>query len=156
MSATEMMSAAEPSRVPLAGRPTLNAAAAGGGDGVPVVFLNSLAADLSMWAEVVPHLGERRSLAFDARGHGRSDVVAGAARIEDFGDDALALMDAFGFERAVLCGLSLGGLAAMEVAARAPSRVAGFVLANTATSFPPAAMWHERATEARDAGLYPL
>ena len=119
------------------------------GEGLPVLFLNSLAADHSMWESVRQRL-PRRSVAYDARGHGQSDVVPGEAALSDFSADALAVMDASGLDRAVLCGLSLGGLTAMKVAAEAPERVAGLVLANTAVSFPPATMWQERAAQTRD------
>lgn len=119
------------------------------GRGLPVLFLNSLAADTSMWSGVRRRLTGRRNVCFDARGHGRSDVVAGDCNVEDLGRDALAVLDTVGIERAVLCGLSLGGLVAIQVAALARDRVAGLVLANTAVSFPPAGMWRERSEAAR-------
>ncbi len=125
------------------------------GGGLPVLFLNSLAADLSMWDGVRSRLS-RRTVAFDARGHGRSEVIAGDCSIEDLARDALAVMDETGLERAVLCGLSLGGATAMAMAAMAPDRVAGLVLANTAVTFPPPAMWHERAAKARAGGFRDL
>ncbi|GGE30799.1 3-oxoadipate enol-lactonase [Agaricicola taiwanensis] len=118
------------------------------GGALPVLFLNSLAADLTMWDGVRDGLG-LHSAAYDARGHGRSDAVAGDATIDEFADDAAAVMAAAGLERAVLCGLSLGGLTAMRLAERMPDRVAGLVLANTAVSFPPAQMWRDRAELAR-------
>lgn len=117
-------------------------------EGLPVLFLNSLAADHSMWETVRHHL-KRRTVAFDARGHGQSDVVPGDATLAGFAADALRVMDETRLERAVLCGLSLGGVTAMQVAAEAPERVAGLVLANTAMNFPPASMWQERAAQAR-------
>lgn len=124
-----------------------------GGSEIPVLFLNSLAADLTMWNDVRGRLGAR-TVAFDARGHGRSDVVPGEADLDGFADDAVAVMDATGMDRAVLCGLSLGGLTAMSLAGRMPDRVLGLVLANTAVSFPPAQMWRERADMARN-GSFP-
>jgi 3-oxoadipate enol-lactonase len=122
------------------------------GDGMPVLLLNSLAADLGMWDGVRGRMS-RRSVAFDARGHGRSGIKRGECTIDDLADDALAVMDATGLDRAVLCGLSLGGATAMAVAAKAPERVAGLVLANTAVSFPPAQMWHDRAATALSGGF---
>lgn len=118
------------------------------GEGMPVVFLNSLAADHRMWGGVRRRLSSQ-TLAYDARGHGASEVVPGGCTVEDLAGDAFALMDAEGLDRAVLCGLSLGGTTAMRMAAEAPDRVAGLVLANTAVSFPPPSMWEERAEKAR-------
>jgi len=122
------------------------------GDGMPVLFLNSLAADLGMWDGVRARMA-RRSVAFDARGHGRSGIERGECSVDDLACDALDVMDATGLDRAVLCGLSLGGATAMALAAKAPERVAGLVLANTAVSFPPAQMWHDRAATALSGGL---
>jgi len=121
---------------------------ASGGDRLPVLFLNSLAADLTMWEGVRDRL-DRPTTAFDMRGHGRSDVIPGDADLKGLADDALAVMDAAGLDRAVLCGLSLGGLTAMYLAELVPDRIAGLVLANTAVNFPPAQMWRDRAAMAR-------
>jgi 3-oxoadipate enol-lactonase len=104
-----------------------------GAGGLPVLFMNSVAADHSMW-DAVRRLMSRRSVAYDARGHGGSDVTPGTVTVTDLARDALAVMDATGLDRAVICGLSLGGMTAMKLAALAPDRVAGLVLANTASS----------------------
>ncbi|MCU4652028.1 alpha/beta fold hydrolase [Roseibacterium sp. SDUM158016] len=125
------------------------------GGGMPVLFLNSLAADLGMWDGVRGRMS-RRSVAFDAHGHGRSGVTPGDCTVDDLAEDALAVMDATGLDRAVLCGLSLGGATAMAMAAKAPDRVAGLVLANTAISFPPPGMWQDRAATARSGGFASL
>ena len=98
---------------------------------MPLLFLNSVAADHRMW-DRVRDLLPNPTVAYDARGHGASSTVPGDATVGDFGRDALAVMDSLGLERAVLCGLSLGGIAAMWVAAQAPERVAALILANTA------------------------
>ncbi len=120
----------------------------------PVLLLNSLGADHTMWNEVVTALdGGLRTLRFDARGHGASDAPAEGYHLERLAKDALAVLDAAGVERATFCGLSLGGLVALTAARLAPSRVARLVLANTALSFPPAKMWRERAAIARKRGL---
>lgn len=127
------------------------------GDGLPVVFLNSLAADLGMWDEVLAGLPGRAALTWDMRGHGRSPMTreSGAPEVsaQDLANDVLDLMQAEGIDRAVLCGLSLGGLVAMAAAEIAPDRVAGLVLANTAVEFPPASMWQDRRRTALDEGM---
>ena len=139
-------------RIDLAGRPSLYVSESPG-TGLPIVFSNSLAADLSMWNGVRERLS-RPSVAYDTRGHGQSAVGTGPCAISDLADDALAVMDAVGLDRAVICGLSLGGATAMAVAETAPQRVAGLVLANTAVTFPPRELWQERAEKARS-GNYP-
>ncbi|MBB6309070.1 3-oxoadipate enol-lactonase [Xanthobacter tagetidis] len=129
-----------------------------GSAGAPtVVFSNSLAADMGMWDEVAalvsPHA---RLVRYDTRGHGRSDAPDGPYSLAVLAADLAAVMDALDIRCAVICGLSLGGFTGMRLAIDAPERVAGLVLANTAASFPPAAMWHDRARAARADGLAPL
>jgi 3-oxoadipate enol-lactonase len=53
---------------------------------------------------------------------------------------------------ASICGLSLGGLVAMAIAADAPDRVERLVLACTKASFPPSEQWAERAALVRREG----
>ena len=68
-----------------------------------------------------------RVIAFDKRGMGLSDRDAGAYTLENVVDDALAVMDAAGAERAVVFGVSEGGSAATMLAATHPGRVSAMV-----------------------------
>ncbi|MCI5074522.1 alpha/beta fold hydrolase [Oricola sp.] len=122
------------------------------GSGLPVMFLNSFAADHTMWDAVRDRL-DRLTIAYDAQGHGASDIPAAPLTLDELAADARAVMDAEGLETAVLCGLSLGGLTAVQLAEEAPDRVAGLALANTAVNFPPPGLWRDRAEAAR-AGDY--
>ena len=121
------------------------------GHGLPVLFVNSIGADHTMWDAVRARLS-RPNVAYDARGHGASDVTPGSVSVADLAQDALEVMDAAGLNRVIVCGLSLGGLTAMQLAAIAPGRVVGLVLSNTATDFPPASLWQDRAAKTRAGG----
>lgn len=66
-------------------------------------------------------------LCHDQRGYGAS-IDDGHRDFGVMADDVLRLWDHLGIERAVLVGFSAGGFIALEVAARAPERVAGLVL----------------------------
>lgn len=70
-----------------------------------------------------------RVIAYDARGHGESDPARdrGAYRYADYADDAVAVLDAAGVDRAVLVGHSMGTAAAVRVALLHPDRVAALV-----------------------------
>ena len=72
-----------------------------------------------------------RVLRYDMRGHGRSPVPAPPYTLADLGADLIALLDRHGVERASLCGVSLGGMVSMWVAAHAPERVGRLVLCST-------------------------
>jgi 3-oxoadipate enol-lactonase len=125
-----------------------------GADGAPpLLMINSLGADLTMWEPQVPILaGRHRVIRYDARGHGLSPVPEGRYALADLGRDALALLDRLGIASADVCGLSLGGMTAMWLAAHAPSRVNRLVLCCTSALLGPASQWAERAATVRAHG----
>ena len=127
----------------------------GGRDGAPVIaFTGSLGTDLTMWQPQSDRLGERfRTLRYDIRGHGASEVPPGPYSMDDLGSDLIALLDRLGVERASLCGLSIGGMISMWVAAHAPERVERMVLCCTSALLGPPEGWHERAAAVRASGV---
>lgn len=104
------------------------------GRGLDVVFLHSFPLDRAMWVGQLIAVGRARCRAVlvDLPGFGASPLTAGAApSIDAYAHAVLSTLDALGIERAVFVGLSLGGYVALALAALAPSRVAGLVLADT-------------------------
>jgi 3-oxoadipate enol-lactonase/4-carboxymuconolactone decarboxylase len=85
-------------------------------------------------------------LRYDTRGHGGSEAPAGNYSIEMLAADAVALLDAFGIDRFVWCGLSLGGMIGQRIAAQAPERVTNLILANTSSRLDPSAIETRRRT----------
>lgn len=119
-----------------------------------LLLLNSLGTDLSMWdAQVAGWSATRYVLRFDQRGHGRSEAPEGPYAIEQLGRDALAVLDAHQIGVTDLCGLSLGGLTAMWVAANAPERIRRAVFADTAARVGTEEAWRTRAATVREAGM---
>ena len=127
----------------------------GGRDGAPVVvFTGSLGTDLTMWQPQSGRLGEHfRTLRYDLRGHGASEVPPGPYSMADLGADLVALLDRLGIERASLCGLSIGGMISMWVAAHIPERVERLVLCCTSAQLGPAEGWTDRAATVRAGGV---
>jgi 3-oxoadipate enol-lactonase len=122
-------------------------------DAPPLLVINSLGADLRMWDPQLPALlPRRRVIRYDARGHGRSPIPEGRYALADLGGDALALLDRLGVASADVCGLSLGGMTAMWLAAHAPDRVGRLVLCCTSALFGPPSQWAERAAVVRAHG----
>jgi 3-oxoadipate enol-lactonase len=119
-----------------------------------LVFTGSLGTDLTMWlpqADVLkPHFC---TLRYDIRGHAASEVPPGPYSMDDLGSDLVALLDRLGIERASLCGLSIGGMISMWVAAHAPERVERLVLCCTSAKLEPAESWLERAAIVRADGV---
>jgi pimeloyl-ACP methyl ester carboxylesterase len=106
------------------------------GAGTPVVLLHGLTAThryVVMGSRALERSGHD-VLAYDARGHGRSDPAptSDAYTYEDLATDLLAVMDEAGFDRAVLAGASMGAHTALRVAIEHPERVAGLVIATPA------------------------
>lgn len=103
-----------------------------GGDEL-VVFLHAVGGDHSSWRPQVEALrGRYATLTFDMRGHGRSfSPDRPEISIANFADDAIGLVEEAGYARAHFVGLSMGGVVAQEIFARAPERVQSLVLADT-------------------------
>jgi pimeloyl-ACP methyl ester carboxylesterase len=74
---------------------------------------------------------ELRVLRLDCRGFGASPPGREPLLMEQIAEDAVAVLRHEGIERAVVCGLSMGGYAALAFARRHPDRLAGLVLADT-------------------------
>jgi 3-oxoadipate enol-lactonase len=117
----------------------------GTSDAPPILFINSIGTTRELWSAQVAALSPRyRVISYDARGHGRSSGPAGDYTIERLGHDALAILDDLGLASAHVCGISLGGLTAMSLALREPTRVRSLVLANTAARIGSVESWTER------------
>jgi pimeloyl-ACP methyl ester carboxylesterase len=108
------------------------------GEGIPVLLLHGLTATrryVVMGSKVLERSGHR-VIQYDARAHGHSSP-APAADAYDYdllGDDAIAVMDSLGVERAVLAGASMGAHTLLNVTLRHPERVAGIVVITPAYS----------------------
>ncbi len=120
--------------------------------GAPVLVLgNSLGTSSSLWDAQLPVLTSRlQVLRYEHRGHGApgraySAAPAGQYSIADLGRDVLGMLDAWGIEQAAYCGVSLGGMVGMWLAAHAPERISWLGLCCTAAFLPPASLWQQRA-----------
>ena len=119
----------------------------------PLLLLNSLGTDHAMWDAVMPLLmRDFRVLRMDTRGHGASDAPKGDYTLSMLAQDALAVLDAAGVARAHVCGLSMGGMTALELAIEHPERVEKIIGANTSAQMSPDLM-RERAALVRQKGM---
>lgn len=122
--------------------------------GAPVLVLgNSLGTTGELWQPQLAALGAFRTLRYEHRGHGGSPAPPGPYTIAGQGADVLALLDAHGIGRARYCGLSLGGMVGMWLAANAPDRISSLVLCCTSAYLQPAQLWVDRAALVRSAGM---
>jgi 3-oxoadipate enol-lactonase len=126
-----------------------------GTPGAPVVVLgNSLGTTRELWEPQVGALGGRfRLLRYEHRGHGGSPAPPGPYDLAGLAADVLQLLDDFGIAAASYCGISLGGMIGMWLAAHAPERIDALGLCCTSAYLPPAQFWRSRAAQASAAGM---
>ena len=138
-----------------AGAPVALSASMSGPAGAPVLVLgNSLGTTRELWEPQLAALGSRfRLLRYEHRGHGGSPAPPGPYALADLGADVLALLDEYEVGTARYCGLSLGGMVGMWLAANAPGRIEALALCCTSAYLQPAQLWVDRAAAARSAGL---
>ena len=121
---------------------------------VPLVFVNALGTDLRIWDRVVLHLTDRHPvLRFDKRGHGLSDCPPAPYTIHDFSTDLLGLLDQLEISQAILVGISVGGMIALDFAACWPELVHSMVLCDTAPVIGTADLWNDRIDKLRERGM---
>lgn len=125
-----------------------------GSGGPAVLLLHSLSLDGSWFDGLARALAEFRCVAPDLRGHGASGGEPAQLSLARFADDQVQLLDALGIDRAIIVGISLGGMIAQAVAARHPDRVNRAVLIATTGGYDEAAAAtaHARAEAARQPG----
>ncbi len=98
----------------------------------PVLLIHGLGSSCRDWEPQVAALSRCfRVVAPDLRGHGRSTRPAPPYGPAVFADDLAALVERLGLGAVALVGISLGGIVALELALRHPSRVRSVVAINT-------------------------
>jgi pimeloyl-ACP methyl ester carboxylesterase len=103
--------------------------------GVPVIFLNHLAAEMDRWdPRVVDGIAaKRRVIVFDNRGIGGSEGSTPNS-VAAMAHDAIAFIRALGFQQVDLLGFSLGGFISQVIALEEPQLVRKIILAGTGPS----------------------
>jgi 3-oxoadipate enol-lactonase len=106
-------------------------------DAPTVLLLHGWTANADLnWFSSFSALGRHfRVVAIDHRGHGRGIRTWRPFRMRDAADDAAALLEVLGVDRAVVAGYSMGGAVAQLLWRRHPSKVAALVLCATAPVF---------------------
>lgn len=127
-----------------------------GGSGEAVVLAHAIGCDARMWEDLAARLVPAfRVVRIDARGHGRSPATPRPYTLAALAQDAVAVLDHLGIERAHWVGLSMGGMIGQAFALDHGARLERLVLANTTSSYGPEgrAMWHARAKTVAEGGL---
>jgi 3-oxoadipate enol-lactonase len=105
------------------------------GSGAPIVLLNGLSQTTASWvSHVRAWESSFRTIAYDGRGQGRSELGTSPLTLDAHVDDLFALLDVLGIETATFCGFSHGARVALRAAARNPQRVDRLVLTALGTN----------------------
>lgn len=132
----------------------LHVTLSGPSDAPALVLLHSLGTSAALWDTVAEHFSDsHRIVRPDFRGHGLSETSRVPVTIDKLADDVLESLDHLGVARFALAGISIGGLVAQVVAARAGRRVSGLVLFDTSLASLGPDMWRSRAAAVRANGL---
>ncbi|MDR6953957.1 flavin reductase (DIM6/NTAB) family NADH-FMN oxidoreductase RutF/pimeloyl-ACP methyl ester carboxylesterase [Ancylobacter sp. 3268] len=99
--------------------------------GVPVVLIHGVGLALEAWEpQVAAFAAHHDVIALDMPGHGGSSLPPDEARLADYSDHVVHLLDALALPAAVIVGHSMGALVALEVALTHSSRVLGVAALN--------------------------
>lgn len=102
------------------------------GAGIPLVLIHGFPHDRTLWLPQLDGLSDAaRVIAPDLRGFGASRGVPEVMTMDDHARDVKALLDSLGIDRAVVCGLSMGGYIALAFAELFPDALRGLILCNT-------------------------
>jgi 3-oxoadipate enol-lactonase len=111
---------------------------------VTLVLVGALGSTREMWEPQLPAFSECFRVVV-------LDLPDGPISLDDLGGAVLAQLD--GLERVSFCGLSLGAMVGMWLAARAPERIERLVVACTSARFGPPERWTARAATVRAEGM---
>jgi 3-oxoadipate enol-lactonase len=100
---------------------------------MPIIFIHGFPFNKSMWQGQLDYFGKKtHAIAYDIRGFGGSGSEAlRPASIELFAEDLIAFMDGLHIEKAIVCGLSMGGYILLNALNRFPDRFSAVILADT-------------------------
>ena len=107
------------------------------GHGRPVILVHGWTCNRSYFTPQRDHFARtHRVVSIDLRGHGESDKPPGPYTIAGFADDVAWLSQELGLVKPVVIGHSMGGMTALEVAARHPDLPGAIVVCDSPMALP--------------------
>ncbi|TDD95773.1 alpha/beta fold hydrolase [Flavobacterium cellulosilyticum] len=99
---------------------------------IPIIFLHGFPFDKTMWQGQLDFFkSSYRLIAYDSRGFGKSTDEESVLSIDMFADDLITFMDTLNIDKAILCGLSMGGFITLNAMKRYPNRFEAMILCDT-------------------------
>jgi 3-oxoadipate enol-lactonase len=103
------------------------------GSGPAILMIHGFTNHGMVWAQQIAdllHAGYRLIMP-DLAGHGLSQVADRRTTVDELAEDMIHLLDHLAIDKAVVCGLSLGGMVAQYMAIDYPGRVRALIVANS-------------------------
>lgn len=97
-------------------------------DTAPVLAMHGVSSSSGLWTWVRAAAPDISLIAPDLRGRGDSVDVGGPHSIHQHAEDMVRVLDHLGLDSVLLCGMSMGGFVAVDLAVTHPDRVSGVVL----------------------------
>lgn len=98
----------------------------------PIICLHGFPFDKTMWKVQLDFLKSKyRIIACDIRGFGKSTDEESHLSIDLFSEDLIAFMNELNIDKAIICGLSMGGFIALNAMKRFPDRFEKLILCDT-------------------------
>lgn len=99
---------------------------------IPVILLHGYPFNKMMWQGQLDFFkSSYRLIPYDIRGFGKSTDEKSFLSIDLFADDLIQFMDELSIDKAIVCGLSMGGFIALNALKRFPDRFEALVLCDT-------------------------
>ena len=112
---------------------------------IPIIFIHGFPFDKSSWQPQMEFLRKtHRVIAYDIRGFGKSTSGQDEQSIRLFADDLVNFMDALEINKAIVCGLSMGGYILLNAVYRYANRFQALVLSDTQCIADPAEIKEKR------------
>lgn len=98
------------------------------GTSEPILAIHGVSSHRKLWSWLHAEAPDLTLIAPDLRGRADSFEVEGVSSMDQHADDMIAVLDALKIESAHVCGMSMGGFVAINLAVRYPDRVKSLVL----------------------------
>jgi pimeloyl-ACP methyl ester carboxylesterase len=102
----------------------------------PVLAIHGISSQRKLWNWLHATAPQLSLIAPDLRGRGDSVGVTGASSMARHAADMVAVLDALGLDAVHVCGMSMGGFVAVELAASYPQRVRSLILVDGGPPMP--------------------
>jgi pimeloyl-ACP methyl ester carboxylesterase len=108
------------------------------GEGESLVFIHGLGSSTQDWERQLDYFSSRyQVILVDVRGHGQTDKPPGPYSVPLFAQDLAGLLDTLGIPSAHICGISMGGMIAFQMAVDYPKMVKTLTVVNSGADLVP-------------------